>query len=79
MSTQDDDTAGTAVHNLRAPRYRDHMTEIEAALKERDSAERCPGCGHEGSPDKSVACAERIHFYTCLECGFSTWDRSEYR
>jgi len=39
---------------------------------------RCPSCGSRINPLEKVRCAERITFYICPSCDYSSWDRSDW-
>jgi len=53
--------------------------ELPGVLVERRSiVVECPSCGEAVTPDEVIRCAERITFYSCPECDFSTWDAGEF-
>lgn len=38
----------------------------------------CPNCGSEETPAMAMRCAERITYFHCRDCDFSTWDIDDY-
>ena len=38
----------------------------------------CPNCGTDVPPDVEVRCAEKIVFYNCPECDYSTWEKAYF-
>lgn len=38
----------------------------------------CPSCGSHDAPARTEQCAERIAFYNCQACDFSTWEPADF-